>query len=199
MSSKTHQAYEFDGYRIETGKRRLLRAENPVPLTPKVFDTLLYLVQHKGEVVTKEDLMKAIWPDRIVEENNLSQNISTLRRVLGQGQGDSRYILTAPGQGYRFVAEVDRISTEPVQQRVQVTLAVLPFENIGAGPERDYLADGLTEETIAALGQIDPQHISVIGRTSVMKYKGTTKTLAEIGQELGAVYLIESSLRAEAG
>ena len=198
MSSKEQQIYEFDGFRIEVAKRRLLQAGSAVALTPKVFDTLLYLVQHSGEVLSKEDLMEAIWPERVVEENNLSQNISTLRRVLGQGQGDSRYIVTAPGQGYRFVAEVAGISAEPVQQAGPLILAVLPFENIGAGPERDYLADGLTEETIAALGQIDPQHFSVIGRTSVMKYKGTTKTLAEIGEELGAAYLIESSLRAEA-
>jgi DNA-binding winged helix-turn-helix (wHTH) protein len=137
MSSKELQIYEFDGFRVENGKRQLFHDGSPIPLTPKVFDTLLYLIQHKGEVVTKEDLMGAIWPGRIVEENNLSQNISTLRRVLGQGQADSRYIVTAPGQGYRFVAEVARISAEPVQQAAPLVLAVLPFENIGAGPERD--------------------------------------------------------------
>ena len=74
---------------------------------------------------------------------------------------------------------------------------MLPFENIGAGPDREYLADGLTEETIAALGQIDPQHLSTIGRTSVMAYKRSTKSLPEIGKELDATYLVESSLRAE--
>jgi TolB-like protein/cytochrome c-type biogenesis protein CcmH/NrfG len=78
-----------------------------------------------------------------------------------------------------------------------IRIGVLPFENLGAGPEREYLADGLTEETIATLGQIDPDHFSVIGRTSVMSYKRTTKTLVEIGRELDASYLIESSLRAE--
>jgi TolB-like protein/Tfp pilus assembly protein PilF len=78
-----------------------------------------------------------------------------------------------------------------------VRIGVLPFENIGAGLDREYLADGLTEETIASLGQIDPQHLSTIGRTSVMSYKRTTKSLAEIGRELDATYLVESSLRAE--
>ncbi len=80
---------------------------------------------------------------------------------------------------------------------LQVRLAVLPFENIAADPDRDYLADALTEETIAVLGQIDPEHLSVIGRTSVMTYRRTTKTLAEIGRELDAAYLVESSIRSE--
>lgn len=182
---------------MDVAKRLLLRGGAPVPLTPKVFDTLLHLVQHQGEVVEKEELMRALWPDTIVEENNLSQNISTLRRVLGQGQADSRFILTVPGRGYRFVAELRGTVSEAPQPSRRVTLAVLPFENLGAGPERDYVADGLTEETIAALGQVDPEQFSVIGRTSVMKYKGTTKSLAEIGQELSAPYLIESTIRAE--
>jgi TolB-like protein/Flp pilus assembly protein TadD len=80
-----------------------------------------------------------------------------------------------------------------------VTLAVLPFENIGRDPERDYLADGLAEDTIASIGQIDAEHVSVIGRTSMMRYKRTTKSLAEIGHELGADYLVESSIQSENG
>ncbi|PYQ23522.1 MAG: hypothetical protein DMF81_08580, partial [Acidobacteria bacterium] len=81
----------------------------------------------------------------------------------------------------------------------RVTLAVLPVENLSGDPEREYLADGLAEDTIASLGQIDPEHVGVIGRTSIMAYKRTTKSLAEIGHELGADYLVESSLQAENG
>ncbi|MGA9042544.1 MAG: winged helix-turn-helix domain-containing protein [Terriglobales bacterium] len=202
MSSSDFCVYEFEGFRIEADKRLLSHAGSPVSLTPKVFDTLLYLIEHKGEVLETEALMRALWPDTIVEENNLNQNISTLRRVLGEKRGENRYIVTVPGKGYRFIAQVavsgarsEAASKEPTQ----VTLAVLPFENLGAGPEREYLADGLTEETIAALGQADPSHFSVIGRTSVMRYKRTTKTLAEIGGELGTAYLVESSLRGEGG
>jgi TolB-like protein/Tfp pilus assembly protein PilF len=80
-----------------------------------------------------------------------------------------------------------------------LTLAVLPFENLSGDPEREYLADGLAEDTIASLGQIDPEHVGVIGRTSIMTYKRTTKSLADIGHELGVDYLVESSLRAENG
>ena len=78
-----------------------------------------------------------------------------------------------------------------------MTLAVLPFENLGSDPEREYLAAGLTEETSASLAQIDPERLSVKGRT--LRYKGTTKTAAEIGQELSVDYLVESSIRAEGG
>jgi len=81
----------------------------------------------------------------------------------------------------------------------RVTLAVLPVENIGRDPEREYLADGLAEDTMAALGQVDPEHVSVIGRTSMMRYKRTTKSLAEIGREVGADYLVESSIQSENG
>ncbi len=190
--------YEFGEFRIEAERRMLLRNGDPVPLTPKVFDTLLHLVQRKGEVLEKEELMRAVWPDTIVEENNLNQNISTLRRVLKEGDGGNRYILTVPGRGYRFIASVELV--ERSRERGEpVTLAVLPFENLSADGEREYLADGLTEETITALGQIGTGHLSVIGRTSVMAYKRRAKSAAEIGRELGAAYLIEGSLRGEGG
>src|ERR1700722_398836 len=189
--------YEFEDYRLDAGKLLLSRAGEHVPLTPKVFDTLLLLVKRKGEVLAKEELLRFIWPDTIVEENNLNQNISTLRRILGESRGENRFIATVPGRGYRFVPEVQTVSKLRNGKSEQIRIGVLPFENIGAGPEREYLADGLTEETIASLGQIDPQHFSAIGRTSVMSYKRTTKTLGEIGKELGATYLVESSLRAE--
>jgi DNA-binding winged helix-turn-helix (wHTH) protein/Tfp pilus assembly protein PilF len=189
--------YEFGEYRLDARKLVLSRAGERIALTPKVFDTLLLLVRRKGELLGKEELLRAVWPDAIVEENNLNQNISTLRRLLGESRGENRYIATVPGRGYRFVPEVHTVSCHSPGPREQVRIGVLPFENMGAGPEREYLADGLTEETIASLGQMDPQHISTIGRTSVMSYKRTTKSLAEIGKELSATYLVESSLRAE--
>jgi TolB-like protein len=140
--------------------------------------------------------MRAVWPDTVVEENNLNQNISTLRRVLEERRGESRFILTVPGKGYRFVANVEVI-TGLAETPLHATIAVLAFENLSANAEREYLCDGLTEETIVALGQIDPGYLNVIGRTSAMVYKRTTKTASEIGRELKASYLIEGSLRAE--
>jgi DNA-binding winged helix-turn-helix (wHTH) protein/Tfp pilus assembly protein PilF len=189
--------YEFADFRLDAGKLLLSRAGEHVPLTPKVFETLLLLVKHAGEVLEKEELIRAVWPDAIVEENNLNQNISALRRVLGEIRGENRFIATVPGRGYRFIPNV-RTRAESVSEAPEhVRIGVLPFENLGAGSDREYLADGLTEETIASLGQIDPEHFSVIGRTSVMAYKRTVKSLADIGKELDATYLVESSLRAE--
>ncbi len=98
--------YTFGDFRLDVPKRLLLRGGELVSLTPKVFDTLVYLIEHKGSVLSKDDLMSAVWPDTVVEENNLGQNISKLRSVLGESPGDHRWIVTLPGRGYRFVADV---------------------------------------------------------------------------------------------
>jgi TolB-like protein/DNA-binding winged helix-turn-helix (wHTH) protein/Tfp pilus assembly protein PilF len=100
------RVYEFGDFRLDTRKRLLWRDGAPVPLTPRVFETLLCLVENHDSVLDKERLMEAVWPDSIVEENNLTQNISTLRRVFGETPGSHHYIVTVPGRGYRFVADV---------------------------------------------------------------------------------------------
>ncbi len=101
------RSYEFEDFRVDPVARRLWRRDGvPVTLTARVFDTLLYLIEHRDAVLGKEELIAAIWPDRVVEENNLSQSISALRRALGERPGSARYILTVPRRGYRFVAEV---------------------------------------------------------------------------------------------
>lgn len=107
MSETGKGGYTFGDFRLNVASRQLLRHDGtPIPLTPKVFDTLLVLVANGGRVLDKETLIAAIWPNRVVEENNLTQNISALRRVLGASAGDHRFILTEPGQGYRFVEPV---------------------------------------------------------------------------------------------
>jgi len=109
------QIYEFEGFRLDAGKRLLIKGNGePVPVTPKVFDTLLYLVRHRGKVIGKDELMREIWTDTIVEENNLSQNISILRRILGEKPGEGRFIATVPGRGFRFVPEVRELCDKDV-------------------------------------------------------------------------------------
>src|ERR1041385_966897 len=99
--------YEFGEFRIDASKRLLTKGEGEaIPLTPKLFETLLYLVRHNGKVIGKDELMREIWADSIVEENNLNQNISSLRRVFGDKPGEDRFIVTIAGHGYRFVPEV---------------------------------------------------------------------------------------------
>ncbi len=107
MQAALAHVYEFGDFRLDTAKRLLRRLDGTaVPLTPRVYETLLYMVEHHDTVLDKERLMEAVWPDSVVEENNLSQNISTLRRIFGETPGSHRYIVTVPGRGYRFVAEV---------------------------------------------------------------------------------------------
>ena len=105
MNAPRAHIYEFGDFRLDAEKRLLWREDEPVPLTSRVFETLLYMVEHHDTVLDKERLMEAVWPDSIVEENNLTQNISTLRRVFGETPGSHRFIVTVPGRGYRFVAE----------------------------------------------------------------------------------------------
>jgi len=102
---------KFDRFTIDPERRQLLRDGEPVTLTPKTFDTLLALVRERGRVVGKAELMEMLWPDTVVEENNLSQQISAARKALGERPDEGKYIRTVPGRGYRFVAEVDEVPT----------------------------------------------------------------------------------------
>jgi TolB-like protein/DNA-binding winged helix-turn-helix (wHTH) protein len=104
-------AYAFDGFRLDAQHRVLSRANGePIPLAPKVFDTLLYLVERPGQLIAKRELLDAIWPHVVVEENNLNQVVAALRRVLGETPGTHRFIVTEPGRGYRLVAAVTTLS-----------------------------------------------------------------------------------------
>ncbi len=98
--------YEFDGFRVDATRRQLIRDGLPVQVTAKAFDTLLFLIRNQGLTLTKAELMNAVWRDAAVEENNLTQQISALRRVLGERPNDHRFIVTVPGRGYCFVAAI---------------------------------------------------------------------------------------------
>ncbi len=118
MTRHSKHLYEFGPFRIDTGQRLLIRNEKVVAVTPKVFDTLLVLVERAGRVVEKSELMNALWPDTFVEESNLTFNISTLRKTLGKNSEDGQYIETIPGRGYRFVATIREVTTEPAGSAV---------------------------------------------------------------------------------
>src|SRR5580704_11206668 len=106
--------YEFGPFRVDPEKEILLRAGEPIALTPKTFQILLVLVRHNTEVVTKDDLMKTVWPDTFVEEANLSRNIFMLRKALGESPQDHRYILTVPGRGYRLAENVRLVPEQEI-------------------------------------------------------------------------------------
>ena len=255
MSKENKHFYDFGPFRIDPEEKVLSRENEAIPLTPKSFDTLLILIRNSGRVVTKEDLMKALWPDSFVEEANLSQNIFILRKALGETAQDARYIATVPGRGYRFaekVAETVMVTDTPTEEpplpsqtgidevastaspslgesgrhfriigvvlgivillavgfliwrsshtrarvaRGKVMLAVLPFVNLTGDASQDYISDGLTEEMIAQLGELNQDGLGVIARTSAMAYKGTTRSVTQIGKELGVDYVLEGSVR----
>lgn len=122
MSEQTQHFYEFGRYRLSTDDRVLLRDQEVVQLTPKVFDILQALVESSGQVISKDGLMKKVWPDSFVEEGNLTQNISLLRKALGEGQNGTQYIETVARRGYRFVAPVRTVSTPSEASETDRTL-----------------------------------------------------------------------------
>jgi TolB-like protein/Tfp pilus assembly protein PilF len=201
--------YEFGPFRVDPDKQVLLREDQPVSITPKAFETLLILVRRSRETVSKDELMKAVWPDAFVEEANLSQNIFTLRKALGDTPENRRYIVTLPGRGYRFVAEVrtvtkkgedlviegrsrSRVVVEQSTDQVFRSLAVLPFDNLSGDLAQDYFSEGMTEALITEMGKISA--IRVISRQSMMQYKGTKKSVPQIARELMVDAVVEGSV-----
>src|SRR5262245_65782365 len=106
LSRPEGRFYSFGAFRVDLVERLLFKGDREVPLTPKVFDTLLVLLENSSHVLTKKELMEKVWPDSFVEENNLAQNISILRKALGESKEGEHYIQTVPKRGYRFVADV---------------------------------------------------------------------------------------------
>ena len=106
MNEPSQPSYEFGPFSLDAGKRLLLRNGEPVPLAPKVLETLLALIENRERVLTKDELLKQVWGDTIVEEGGLTRNVSVLRKTLGEKPDDHQYIVTVPARGYRFVAEV---------------------------------------------------------------------------------------------
>ena len=104
-----HRSFEFGPFRLDPAARALLRDGVPVPLLPKSFDALLVLVRNSGRLLDKDFLLAEIWPDTHVEENNLAHAISDIRKALGEGPKDQRYVVTVPRYGYRFAASVEAV------------------------------------------------------------------------------------------
>src|SRR5271170_1914712 len=149
--------------------------------------------------------METVWPGRVVEENNLTVQISTLRRILDQARAEGSCIQTVLGHGYRFVAAVTRVAAEALAGAApsaadqlsafpdRPSLAVLPFQNISGDPEQQYFADGLVEETLTALSRI--KWLFVIARNSSFAYNGQAVDMKQVGRELDVRYILEGSLR----
>jgi TolB-like protein/Tfp pilus assembly protein PilF len=188
--------YEFRQYRLDTRARLLFRNGKRVVLTPKAVDLLIALVEAQGQPVGKQELLRRVWPDTVVEEGSLTSHIFLLRRVLGEGADGQQFIETIPKRGYRFVGPCAHVAPlAPAAGAERLMLVVLPFENLSGGRKHDYFSEGLTEEMISQLARLSPEQLGVIARTSAMQYKSTTKTAQQIGQELGVSHLLEGSVR----
>lgn len=186
--------FEFGDFIIDADQRRLVRRSSAqaVPLTPKAMDTLIYLIEHRQELLDKGTLLAAIWPNVTVEENSLTQTISTLRRVLGEARGENRYIATIPGRGYKFVAEVAPRAAGPKR-----TLAVLPFRPLVPDDRDESLELGMTETLVTSLNALHDHTVCPL--SSVLRYGVPDQDAAEAGKELGVESVLEGSLQRQAG
>src|SRR5215470_1710097 len=131
MSKQMKPLYEFGPFRLDYAERRMLRDGEPVALTPMAFETLMVLIERRGRLVEKEELLQTLWPDSFVEEHNLANNISTLRKALGEAKDAAQYIETVPKRGYRFVAEVREVPddvSEVILQRHTVSSVITEEE-----------------------------------------------------------------------
>ncbi len=204
--------YDFDSFRLDVIRRLLWRNGAQVPLTPKAFDLMLALVQHHGTVLDKDELMRLLWPNLAVEENNLTVIISSLRKALHESPLEHKYVVTIPKRGYCFVAPVNEVwgtnvsatsiaataesalTTEVKDDWLQPaaptrTISVLPFRTISAAPNEDYLGIGISEALITKLAGI--KQIVVRSNSVVLTHNGTRQDPLEMGRKLGIDFFLE--------
>src|SRR5215203_5527876 len=144
MENFSGKIYGFDRFQLDAAERLLFDGVKTIPLAPKVFDTLLFLVENAGRVLSKERMMKEIWEDSYVEENNLAQNISYLRRILGETK-DKKFIETVPKFGYRFIAPVGAVENETETVTFERTQARLFIREIVSEEEEAKVTKGEDE------------------------------------------------------
>lgn len=178
------RSYSFGPYLLDVGERRLLRDGQPVPVRPKIFDTLRALVENNDRLLHKEELMAMVWPDTTVDESNLTHNLSVLRKILGQSR-ETQYVVTVPGRGYRFTA--------PVEATLEGSIAVRPFANMTPNPDQDFFCDGVAEELIDTLAAVEG--LRVVGRTSSFDRRLRDLSASGVGERLGVSSILEGSVR----
>jgi len=217
--------YRFDEYEIDLGRHELRRGGQAVRIEPKVFDLLLFLVRHRDRIVSKDELIEAIWQGRIISEAALSTCISAVRRAVGDSGESQRLIRTIPKRGFRFVGQIDHepsstagktkavrespVAVRPAELLQEVTdapalalpdkpsIAILPFQNLSGDPDQEYFADGLTEDIITGLSR--QRWFFVIARNSTFAYKGGAVDVRNVAGQLGVRYVLEGSVRKAAG
>jgi TolB-like protein/Flp pilus assembly protein TadD len=198
--------YRFGEYTLDGSEHRLYHRSADIPLRPKAFDTLLYLVGRHGHTVGKDELLDAVWPGTFVSDAVLTHCVAEVRRALQDDPTSSRYIRTLPKVGYAFVGEVEdlgdgrRASTTPSpflnaapEALPASTIAVLPFVNLSPDPENEYFCDGLSEELINGLTRLPG--LRVVAHSSSFAFKGRDTDVREIGRQLAVGSVLEGSVR----
>src|SRR5689334_17729441 len=195
---------------LDTDCRELNRGDLRVPVEPQVFDVLEYLLDHRDRVVSKDDLIEAVWSGRIVSDSTLTSRINAARKAIGDSGSDQKLIRTVPRKGFRFVGAVVASDTRsenvvapaaadipPQPPEILLpdrpAIAVLPFTNMSDDPEQDYFSDGISEDLITALSKL--RWFFVIARNSTFTYKGRPVHISEVARELGVRYVVEGSVR----
>ena len=191
-------AVRFGSCELDLDRFELRRDGEPVALEPQALRTLIELLERRDRVVTKSELLDAVWGDRFVSESALTTQIKVLRRAVGDTGRDQRVIRTVHGRGYMFVAPVTTGgAASPGRQAspegAEPTIAVLPYRNLSADPGRDHVAEGLTYDTIAALSR--HRWLRVLAKAVTSAYVGEADAAARLRDELGADYVVEGSVR----
>ena len=204
--------YLFEEYAFDTDRRELHRGADVVSVAPQVFDLLDYLIRNRERVVSKDDLINAIWNGRIVSDAALTTRLNVARNVIGDSGEEQRLIKTLPRKGFRFVGTVGEVQgrgctavpDSPIETPKSAlslpdkpSIAVLPFQNMSGDPDQDYFADGMVDEITTALSRF--KSLFVIARNSSFTYKGKAVDIKQVGRELGVRYVLEGSVRKAAG
>lgn len=200
--------YLFENFVLDTDRRELRRGLDLVPTAPQVFDLLDHLIRHREHVVTKDDLISAVWNGRIVSDAALTTRVNAARAAIGDNGDKQRLIKTLPRKGFRFVGTVhegqsadtgssNSALNEDTAQRpfspAHLSIVVLPFTNLSGDAEQDYFADGVTESLTTDLSRISGSF--VIGRHTAFTYKGKSIDLQQIGRELNIRYVLKGSVQ----
>ena len=200
--------YRFEEFAFDIDRRELHRGAEVVSITPQVFDLLEYLIRNRERVVSKDDLIKAVWNGRIVSDAALTTRLNAVRAAIGDTGEEQRLIKTLPRKGFRFVGQV-RETREVAGPNPgdapesalalpdKPSIAVLPFENMSGDPEQEYFADGMVEEIITALSRF--KSLFVIARNSSFTFKGRAVDIKEVGRRLGVRYVLEGAVRKASG
>jgi TolB-like protein len=203
----TGEIFLFEDFRLD--RRGLFRRDERgvfvlVAIGSRAFDVLRVLITAQGDLVAKDEIMAAVWPGTVVEDNNLTVHISTLRRILDQDRAEGSCIQTVAGRGYRFVVPVMRraadagsgtaiVSGGGTRPPPRLSIVVMPFTNLSNDPDQEYFADGIKDDLTTDLTRISDSF--VIACSTAFTYRGKAVEAKQVGRDLGVRYLLEGSVR----